>query len=109
DGRPRPLRAFQFKGEDMLREIPLPQVVTAEDVRFAVRTVVVHIGERWPAGTSCRNCHAPFPCRTSWWGRRVLAAWGLSESEIDALVVGGDPHVVVPQHAPIPSQPSRPT
>lgn len=81
---------------EVLGEVPLPPYVTAEDVRFAVRAVVVHAAELWPAGPVCRNDGAPYPCRLHRWGRRVLRLRGLSDHEIDELVERGDPDASVP-------------
>ena len=83
--------------DQALGEVPLPAYLTAEDVQFAVRAVVVHTAEQWPTGAFCRNDRAPYPCRLNRWGRRVLTAYGLSEPEIDALVAQGDPAAAVPE------------
>jgi hypothetical protein len=82
--------------DQALGELPLPPYVTAEDVQFAVRAVVVHAPEEWPAGPLCRNDRAAYPCRLYRWGWRVLATHGLSEREINALAAQGDPDAVVP-------------
>lgn len=37
--------------DQVLGEVPVPAPLTPEDVRLAVRTVVVHAAEEWPAGT----------------------------------------------------------
>ncbi|WP_233512670.1 hypothetical protein [Micromonospora deserti] len=80
----------------MLGEVPVPAQLSPEDVRLAVRAVVVHAAEEWPAGPLCRNDGATYPCRLHRWGRRVLAAHGLNERQIDALVRHGNPFVHVP-------------
>lgn len=82
--------------DQILGEVPVPAQLTPEDVRLAVRAVVVHAAEEWPAGPKCRNDGAAFPCRLHRWGRRVLAAHGLNERQIDALVRHGNPFVHVP-------------
>ncbi|WDZ87091.1 hypothetical protein [Micromonospora cathayae] len=79
-----------------LGDLPLPVPLTPEDVRIAVRAVVVHAAEEWPAGPRCRNDGLPYPCRLSRWGRRVLETHGLSERQVDALVRHGNPFVRVP-------------
>ena len=63
--------------DEVLGEVPLPPNVTAEDVQFAVRAVVVHAAEERPAGAVCRHDGALYPCRLHRWGRRVLALHGL--------------------------------
>lgn len=82
--------------DQILGEVPVPAQLTPEDVRLAVRAVVVHAAEEWPAGPKCRNDGAAYPCRLHRWGRRVLAAHGLNERQIDALVRHGNPFVHVP-------------
>ncbi|PSK64626.1 hypothetical protein B0E53_03439 [Micromonospora sp. MH33] len=82
--------------DQILGEVPVPASLTPEDVRLAVRAVVVHAAEEWPAGPKCRNDGAAYPCRLHRWGRRVLEAHGLNERQIDALVRHGNPFVHVP-------------
>ncbi|MGC4887256.1 hypothetical protein [Micromonospora sp. DT227] len=82
--------------DKVLGEVPMPAPLTPEDVRIAVRAVVVHAAEEWPAGPKCRNDGAAFPCRLHRWGRRVLATHGLNERQIDALIRHGNPFVHVP-------------
>ncbi|MFG2056787.1 hypothetical protein ACGFI9_22465 [Micromonospora sp. NPDC048930] len=82
--------------DQILGEVPVPAPLTPEDVRLAVRAVVVHAAEEWPAGPKCRNDGASYPCRLHRWGRRVLEAHGLNERQIDALVRHGNPFVHVP-------------
>ncbi|GAA3745077.1 hypothetical protein [Micromonospora maritima] len=82
--------------DQILGEVPMPAPLTPEDVRLAVRAVVVHAAEEWPAGPKCRNDGAAFPCRLHRWGRRVLEAHGLNERQIDALIRHGNPFVHVP-------------
>lgn len=99
--------------DQVLGEVPLPPYVTAEDVRLAVRAVVVHAAEQWPAGSVCRNDGAPYPCRLHRWGRRVLTAHGLSERQIEALERHGNPFVELPNrrssgHAPGPAPVRKP-
>jgi hypothetical protein len=77
-------------------ELPVPDFATPEDVQLAVKAVVVHAPEEWPAGPLCRNDGVPYPCRLHRWGRRVLEKHGLSERQIDALVTNGNPFVRVP-------------
>lgn len=82
--------------DQILGEVPVPATLTPEDVRLAVRAVVVHAAEEWPAGPKCRNDGAAYPCRLHRWGRRVLTAHGLNDRQIDALVRHGNPFVHVP-------------
>ncbi|MGK5676097.1 hypothetical protein ACSNOB_25040 [Micromonospora sp. URMC 106] len=93
-----PQGAGEPSGE-VLREIPLPPYVTAEDAQFAVRAVVVHAPRRWSGGTVCRNDASPHPCRLHRWGTRVLAQRGLRPADIAALIAGGDPDAE-PPHRP---------
>jgi hypothetical protein len=81
---------------EVLGEVPLPPYVTVEDAQFAVRAIVVHGPEDWPAGAVCRNDEAPHPCRLHRWGRRVLTRYGLTDAEIDELAARGDPDATVP-------------
>ncbi|GIJ29759.1 hypothetical protein Vqi01_49210 [Micromonospora qiuiae] len=82
--------------DQILGELPVPTSLTPEDVRLAVRAVVVHAAEEWPSGALCRNDGARFPCRLHRWGRRVLLAHGLNERQLDALIRHGNPFVHVP-------------
>ncbi|MFF5171501.1 hypothetical protein ACFY3U_02560 [Micromonospora sp. NPDC000089] len=82
--------------DQILGEVPLPSPLTPEDVRLAVRAVVVHAAEEWPNGPLCRNDGATYPCRLHRWGRRVLETHGLNERQIDALIRHGNPFVHVP-------------
>jgi len=82
--------------DQVLGEVPMPAPLTPEDVRLAVRAVVVHTAEEWPTGPLCRNDGASYPCRLHRWGRRVLEAHGLNERQIEALIRHGNPFVHVP-------------
>ncbi|MGN9778773.1 hypothetical protein ACTMS0_23875 [Micromonospora sp. H33] len=82
--------------DQVLGEVPVPVPLTPEDVRLAVRAVVVHGAEEWPSGPLCRNDGATYPCRLHRWGRRVLLTHGLNERQVDALVRHGNPFVHVP-------------
>ncbi|MGN9890331.1 hypothetical protein [Micromonospora sp. L31] len=82
--------------DQILGEVPVPAPLTPEDVRLAVRAVVVHAAEEWPNGPLCRNDGASYPCRLHRWGRRVLETHGLNERQIDALIRHGNPFVHVP-------------
>ncbi|MEU4642360.1 hypothetical protein [Micromonospora sp. NPDC023814] len=93
---PAPRGAGEPSGE-VLREIPLPPYVTAEDAQFAVRAVVVHAPRSWSGGTVCRNDASSHPCRLHRWGVRVLAKRGLRPADIAALIAGGDPTAEPPQ------------
>ncbi|MFI6262240.1 hypothetical protein [Micromonospora sp. NPDC051006] len=82
--------------DQVLGEVPVPAPLTPEDVRLAVRAVVVHTAEEWPTGPLCRNDGATYPCRLHRWGRRVLSAHGLNDRQIEALIRHGNPFVHVP-------------
>ncbi|MGC5020407.1 hypothetical protein [Micromonospora sp. DT47] len=82
--------------DQVLGEVPVPAPLTPEDVRLAVRAVVVHAAEEWPNGPLCRNDGATYPCRLHRWGRRVLETHGLNERQINALIRHGNPFVHVP-------------
>ncbi|MFC4018876.1 hypothetical protein ACFOW4_13115 [Micromonospora sp. GCM10011542] len=82
--------------DQVLGEVPVPAPLTPEDVRLAVRAVVVHTAEEWPTGPLCRNDGASYPCRLHRWGRRVLTEHGLNERQIEALIRHGNPFVHVP-------------
>ncbi|MEH0818577.1 MULTISPECIES: hypothetical protein [unclassified Micromonospora] len=82
--------------DQILGEVPVPAPLTPDDVRLAVRAVVVHAAEEWPNGPLCRNDGASYPCRLHRWGRRVLETHGLNERQIDALIRHGNPFVHVP-------------
>lgn len=82
--------------DQVLGEVPVPASLTPEDVRLAVRAVVVHAAEEWPNGPLCRNDGASYPCRLHRWGRRVLENHGLNDRQIDALIRHGNPFVHVP-------------
>ncbi|MFI6780009.1 hypothetical protein [Micromonospora sp. NPDC050276] len=82
--------------DQVLGEVPMPAPLTPEDVRLAVRAVVVHTAEEWPTGPLCRNDGASYPCRLHRWGRRVLETHGLNERQIEALIRHGNPFVHVP-------------
>ncbi|MFD6562674.1 hypothetical protein [Micromonospora profundi] len=98
--------------DQVLGEVPMPAPLTPEDVRLAVRAVVVHTAEEWPTGPLCRNDGASYPCRLHRWGRRVLEAHGLNERQIEALIRHGNPFVHVPfpftATGPSPARPAGP-
>lgn len=71
--------------EKVLGELPMPWVVTAQDVRLAIRAVLVHAPEDWPTGPLCRSDRTPYPCLLHRWGRRVLRSRGLTDEAIDEL------------------------
>ncbi|WP_433531700.1 hypothetical protein ACQPYA_06315 [Micromonospora sp. CA-263727] len=95
--------------DQILGELPVTTPLTPEDVRLAVRAVVVHAAEEWPSGALCRNDGARFPCRLHRWGRRVLLTHGLNERQLDALIRHGNPFVHVPfpflVNGPAPARP----
>ncbi|MGK5738608.1 hypothetical protein [Micromonospora sp. URMC 103] len=96
--------------DQVLGEVPMPAPLTPEDVRLAVRAIVVHAAEEWPAGPKCRNDGATYPCRLHRWGRRVLLAHGLNDRQVDALIRHGNPfvHVPFPFTATGPARPDGP-
>ncbi|MGN9890776.1 hypothetical protein [Micromonospora sp. L31] len=83
--------------EKVLGELPMPPYVTGEHVRLAVRAVVVHSPESWPAGPVCRSDRTPYPCRLHRWGRRVLHSRGLSERAVDELAARAERQLRVPE------------
>ncbi|MEU5944570.1 hypothetical protein ABZ793_03305 [Micromonospora sp. NPDC047465] len=82
--------------ESALGELPVPWYVTAEDLKLAIRAVLVHAPESWPAGPVCRSDRTPYPCRLHRWGRRILRSRGLTDQAVDELVARGDWLVRVP-------------
>jgi len=82
--------------EKVLGELPVPWVVTVEDVRLAIRAVLVHTPEEWPTGPLCRSDRTPYPCLLHRWGRRVLRSRGLPDDVIDELAARGDVPARVP-------------
>ncbi|GAB3150711.1 hypothetical protein GCM10027290_38680 [Micromonospora sonneratiae] len=76
----------------VLGELPVLTPVRTEHVPLAVRAVVVHARQEWPAGVVCRNDRAPYPCRLARWGRRVLLAAGVPDERINLLVAAGNPY-----------------
>ncbi|GIG95403.1 hypothetical protein Pma05_19760 [Plantactinospora mayteni] len=74
-------------------EIPLPVWIGEEHVRFAVRALVLHLPGDEPTGPRCLWDEHPHPCRLARWGRRVLAARGLSDEAIDVVVQRADPYI----------------
>jgi hypothetical protein len=75
-----------------LGELPVLTPIRAEHVLLAVRAVVVHGPQEWPAGALCRNDRAPYPCRLARWGRRVLVAAGIPAERVESLIAAGDPY-----------------
>ncbi|MGC5033188.1 hypothetical protein [Micromonospora sp. DT229] len=75
--------------QKVLGDIPVPRYVTAEHVRLAVKAVVVHAPEAWPAGPLCRADRTPHPCRLHRWGRRVLRTRSLTDPAVAELTARG--------------------
>ncbi|MEU4438606.1 MULTISPECIES: hypothetical protein [Micromonospora] len=75
----------------VLDDFPVFTPVSDEDVALAVRAMVVHAPEQWPAGPLCRSERVPHPCRLSRWGRGTLRAAEVTEARVDELVAAGDP------------------
>ena len=82
--------------EKVLGELPTPWVVTVEDVKLAIRAVLVHAPEDWPTGPLCRSDRTPYPCLLRRWGRQVLRSRGLPDDVIDELATYGALLVRVP-------------
>ncbi|MEV0154553.1 hypothetical protein AB0H57_12540 [Micromonospora sp. NPDC050686] len=76
--------------EKVLGELPLPWIVTPEDVQLALRVLLVHQLEQWPTGPLCRSDRTPYPCLLHRWARRVLDARGLTDDVVDALAGRGE-------------------
>jgi hypothetical protein len=64
--------------------------VTREELRLAVRAVLVHTPQQWPGGLYCSNDRSPFPCRMRHWGEQVLLAAGWDADGIDAMARQAD-------------------
>jgi len=64
--------------------------VTREELRLAVRAVLVHTPQQWPGGVYCSNDRSPFPCRMRHWGEQVLLAAGWDADGIDAMARQAD-------------------
>ncbi|MFC0004332.1 hypothetical protein [Micromonospora siamensis] len=82
--------------EQVLGELPLPWVVTAEDLKLALRALLVHAPEQWPTGPLCRADRTAYPCLLHRWARRVLRSRGLLDEVIDGLVERGGQLLGVP-------------
>jgi hypothetical protein len=63
---------------------------TREELRLAVRAVLVHTPQQWPGGTYCSNDRSPFPCRMRHWGEQVLLAAGWDAESIEAMARQAD-------------------
>jgi hypothetical protein len=59
--------------------------VSREQLRLALRAVLVHTPQRWPGGVYCSSDRSPFPCRMRHWGEEVLLAAGWDADGIDAM------------------------
>jgi hypothetical protein len=64
--------------------------VTRDELRLAVRAVLVHTPQHWPGGVYCSNDRSPFPCRMRHWGEHVLLAAGWDEKSIAAMARQAD-------------------
>ena len=60
--------------------------VSREELRLAVRAVLVHTAQHWPGGEYCSCDRSRFPCRLRLWGERVLLAAGWQRERIDEMV-----------------------
>ncbi len=83
--------------EKVLGELPVPWVVTVADVKLALRALLVHRPEEWPAGSLCRSDRTPYPCLLHRWARRVLRSRGLPDDVVDRLAEGDGLPVGVPE------------
>ncbi len=82
--------------EKVLGELPMPWIVTVEDIKLAIRAVLVHAPEQWPTGPLCRSDRTPYPCLLHRWGRQVLRSRGLPDDVIDKLATRGETLARVP-------------
>jgi hypothetical protein len=64
---------------------PGDPTVTREELRLALRAVLIHTAQQWPGGLYCSNDRSPFPCRLRRWGERVLLSAGWDSEHIDAI------------------------
>jgi hypothetical protein len=64
--------------------------VTREEIRLAIRAVLVHTPQRWPGGLYCSNDRSPYPCRMRHWGEQMLHAAGWDADSIDAMASQAD-------------------
>jgi hypothetical protein len=67
-----------------------PPAVTRDELRLAVRAVLVHTPQHWPGGVYCSNDRSPFPCRMRHWGEHVLLAAGWDADSIAAMARQAD-------------------
>jgi hypothetical protein len=67
-----------------------PSAVTRDELRLAVRAVLVHTPQHWPGGVYCSNDRSPFPCRMRHWGEHVLVAAGWDADSIAAMARQAD-------------------
>ncbi|SCF46468.1 hypothetical protein [Micromonospora mirobrigensis] len=71
--------------EKVLGELPLPWVVTVDDLKLALLALLVHAPEQWPTGPLCRADRTAYPCLLHRWARRVLHSRGLPDELVDGL------------------------
>ena len=64
---------------------PGQSAVTREELRLALRAVLMHTAQQWPGGVYCSNDRSPYPCRMRRWGERVLLAAGWEHERIQAI------------------------
>lgn len=82
--------------ERVLGELPLPWLVTVDDLRLALRALRAHQPEQWPTGPLCRADRTPYPCLVHRWARRLLRSRGLPDRVVDGLATHGGRLVDVP-------------
>ncbi|MDT4987801.1 MAG: hypothetical protein QOI74_1895 [Micromonosporaceae bacterium] len=66
--------------------------VSRDEMRLALRAVLLHTAQQWPGGAYCGSDRSPFPCRMRRWGERVLLSAGWQADRVEAIVrqVGQD-------------------
>jgi hypothetical protein len=66
--------------------LPTATRAARDELRLAVRAVLIHNAQYWPGGVYCGNDRSPFPCRMRRWGERALLSAGWTEEQIAAMV-----------------------
>jgi hypothetical protein len=59
--------------------------VNREELRLALRAVLMHTAQQWPGGVYCGNDRSPYPCRMRRWGERVLLSAGWQPDQIQEI------------------------
>jgi hypothetical protein len=80
--------------------------VSRDEMRLALRAVLLHTAQQWPGGAYCHSDRSPFPCRMRRWGERVLLAAGWDAERVESIVRqvshDGPPWLVGPSSDPSP-------